>query len=63
MHLAFAAEWVDKFGKVETKPHLHACMDRATFEKIVFENLKPDAVFVLFQVQRVSYPGASLRTP
>jgi len=62
VRLAFLADWMDRFGAVKVRPHLHACMDRGTLEKIVFENLTPEQVFALFRTRALEHEGLTLRT-
>ena len=63
VRLSFSAEWVDKFGQASSRVHVRACLSRTVLEKIVFENLKADAVFALFAVERSVPEGLTLRAP
>src|SRR5207253_2911910 len=57
IRLEFLADWIDRFGAVQQKPHAIVSLDRATFKKIVFENLTHERTFALFQTVRPEYSG------
>ncbi len=63
VRIAFLGDWIDRFGQVQVGPHVHVCLDRATYDRIVFANLKSDEVYALFRVRAFTHEGLKLRTP